>query len=252
MRADLRTPALGIALLLLIGIPLILVARNLREQPAGMILRKPPSNVTVILHPDLEAGLAAVEQGRLEDAARLFARVPPGHASGALAAQNLASVRERQGELATAERLWEEAIDLDPEDPRPYIAIARLRHLSGRHDEAELWALRAVEVAPQDAEPRYATAIYRVAAGRTAVAVETLARAAALDGGQRLPEVGRELTRMGESHPEAFYAVAYVASITGDLGTERAALERFLDGGPEGPLAAAAAARLAALPPTGS
>jgi tetratricopeptide (TPR) repeat protein len=237
------------ALVLLVGVPLIVVAMHLREEPAGMILRKPPApGLSTLLHPDLEAGIAAAEGGRLEDAARRFARVPPGHPSRALALQNLAAVRERLGQPAEAERLWVEAINLRPEDPRPYVAVARLRHGEGRDEQAELWALRAVEVAPEDAAARFAVALYRLSAGRTTEAVETLSRAVALDpSGRGLPEIERELRRLSETRPEGFYALAYLASLTGDRTAERYSLERFLATEPAGPLADAAAARLAAL-----
>jgi tetratricopeptide (TPR) repeat protein len=247
MRLDLRTVGLSAALAAAIAVPLIVIASELRRQPAGMVLSSSSPAIATLRHPGLEAGLAAAEAGRLEDAARLLAEVPPGHPSFVLALQNLAAIRERFGELDDAERLWRDAMALRPNDPIPYVRIAGLRHREGDEVNAELWALRGVEVAPGDPAARYAVALYRLAGGRAAESIEAFARAVERDpGGRQIPQVEQQLDRLAATRPDAYFALAYFANLRRDRAAERDALERYLSTEAEGPLADAARAMLAA------
>jgi len=116
-----------------------------------------PRNQSILAFLENERGLAAVKQGRLDEAARHFTSAidldrstPPAHL-------NLGDVRLRQGDRAGALASWERLMQVSPD--RAYLAFDRLERLhaeQGTPMKFEDQCRRIIAANPQDWRARLA------------------------------------------------------------------------------------------------
>jgi tetratricopeptide (TPR) repeat protein len=193
---DLKTWVIAGILVVFVVLGMVWIAFDLRREEPAMTVRgaspvpEAPAAVPAPpgkLHPDLEAGLAAMTAGRFDEARDRLTRVPRTDPGYTLALYNLARLEDRQGKLEAAERTYRELIAVQPGNANVWIGLGEVQYRAGRYDEAELSALRALEVAPTNATARYDIALFRVAAGKIDEAVRAYSRAFAVDaaGAQR-------------------------------------------------------------------
>lgn len=136
-------------------------------------------------------GRMRFQQGRMEDAARLFAEAAElrnGYEAAFFAAQALEALG--RDEEATAQYLRgldaaEHHMDLNPDDARAATmrAVASLR--VGRQEEGLEWGRRAVEIDPEDAGIRYNVACLFAVAGQNERALQELEHAVTAGFGNR-------------------------------------------------------------------
>ena len=93
---------------------------------------------------------------------------------------NLGWLAMQQGDLASAEREYTTALELEPYFVPSFVNLADLYRLTGRDLEGEALLLRALEVAPDIGDVRYALGLLLVRLDRLDEAVEQLRRATEL------------------------------------------------------------------------
>ena len=83
-----------------------------------------------------------------------------------------ADILAAQGDGAGSDRVFEHATAVDPESPRPYLALARRRLAGGRALDAIALIERAQAVAPADLETRVMLVAALASSGQRAAAIE--------------------------------------------------------------------------------
>jgi tetratricopeptide (TPR) repeat protein len=249
MKWDARSGLLLGALAVMVVLGGVWVAQSLRREEPRMIVNPEAPSIRQSLHPQLEAGIAALREGRLEAAREALEAVPVTHPSYSVAVSTLGDLHRQQGDLDAAVEAYKMLMRLQPGTPEPYLLLGRVEHERGNDDRAEWYAMRAIEVAPAHLAARYDVALFRVSEGRIADAVESYGRALSLDPGRaHTAEAERQLRRIVEERPtdaDPHYALAYFANQRGDTAEEIRELELYLELGPEGEAAATARERLA-------
>jgi protein O-GlcNAc transferase len=136
-------------------------------------------------------------------------RGPSTGKGGDLLAQGLK--RDRQGDLAGAERLYREAAAADPRDARPLLGLGTLAARAGRMAEASEFFARACGLAPDNAEAHVLHGVALLEAGRHADAALALERALALAPGHIAARFRLGVARAEQGRPDdaarAFAAV---------------------------------------------
>ena len=134
-----------------------------------------PKSQSILAFLENELGLQALEQNRLDDAAKRFEAAIDLDRSVIPAYLHLGDVRQRQGDLAGAVAIWERAIDVVPD--RAYLALGRLESAyqttSSPTRFAEL-CRRLTDAAPREWRARAALARHLTARGQPARAIELL------------------------------------------------------------------------------
>jgi tetratricopeptide (TPR) repeat protein len=200
------------------------------------------------LHPDLDAGIKALQDNRLEEARARLEAVPETDRGYLLARQNLSRVLIRLGDLEGARRELERLADLQLDTPELLTGLAWLQYRLLDYEAAELSALRALEIDAEDAELRYSLGLFRLAQGRLPEAIDTYNRAMEQDPGR--PTVSAALEKLIELHEErpdlaqVHYALAFFAKSLSRRELEIEELEHFLATDPQGSTAAVARERL--------
>jgi Tfp pilus assembly protein PilF len=168
---------------------------------------------------------------------------------------NLSSAHTQLGMLATwydwdpiaAERHFERALALDPDNAEAHLFFAHLRSNQARHEEAMRESARALELEPFNSRFNALEGQFLVHAGRADDAIERLQAVIALDPNHVLARIfiatayiekGRyaeaisesqlaaERTRRSMAHPLGILGYALVKS--GDVAQARAVLEELL------------------------
>jgi tetratricopeptide (TPR) repeat protein len=200
--------------------------------------------VTQGVDAEFDAGMAAFDAGRLEEALPRFQAVPAESAVYALARNQIGVIQSRQGNLEAAGQTFAELTDLVPEMVEPWKRLALVRFAEGRYDDAEGALLRVVELDPTDVNARYELGLVRLAQGRTNEAVGAYVRAmkAPLPPEQQrlfaLDAIER-VERFRAGHPDVadvHYVLAFFANSIGRRDLEIEELEQFLAATPDGPL----------------
>jgi len=134
-----------------------------------------PKSQSILAFLENELGLQALEQNRLDDAAKRFEAAIDLDRSVIPAYLHLGDVRQRQGDLPAAVAIWERAIDVVPD--RAYLALGRLESAyqttSSPTRFAEL-CRRLTDAAPREWRARAALARHLTARGQPARAIELL------------------------------------------------------------------------------
>ena len=142
-----------------------------------------PKSQSILAFLEIELGLQALKEARLDEAARRFEAAIEADGSIVTAFIHLGDVHLRQGDLPGAVATWERAIDVSPD--RAYLALDRLERayadlqMSGRF--AEL-CRRLTTKSPREWRARLALARHIDAEGRRNEALELL-----LDGLEHNP-----------------------------------------------------------------
>ncbi len=168
---------------------------------------------------------------------------------------NLSSAQAQLGILSiwydwdaeAAERHFERALELNPDNAEARLFFAHLRSNQGRHDEALREAARALELEPYNTRFSALTGQFLIHAGRTDEALERLRAAIALDPNHMLARMfasaaysekgmyaeaiaeaqkAAEITRNSVSHPLGLLGHALAKS--GDTEKARSVLEELL------------------------
>ena len=192
----------------------------------------------------VQAGTALLAMGAFDDAqvrARKALANSPGHVDAhLLLAQALAGMKD----LAAGEKQVEEAIRMDPDEPRSYIGLGVFRQNRGDPKRAEAAFKQAVSVDPKSVDATLALAQFYVASGRKE-AEEWLIKAVALSpddlytnralalfyiSSNRLPEAEKPLQAFAKASsevaPRLLLADYYFA--TGRRADARTLLEPLL------------------------
>lgn len=134
---------------------------------------------------------ACFQQGRFEDAARLFEQaneIRPNYQAAFFAAQSLEALQREESAIAAYARaleIAEQHMAFNPDDPRAAtmraVSLCRL----GRSDEGKRWAERALAIDPEDAGVRYNVACLFALEGETERAFDCLGDAVRAGFGNR-------------------------------------------------------------------
>jgi tetratricopeptide (TPR) repeat protein len=201
------------------------------------------------LSPAVSAGLAALQDSRLEDARASFESVPATDPGYLMALQYLGQVCAQMGDWKGAREAFENLVSIQPDAPEVLAMLAQVQYSLDDFDAAELTALRALEGGSVDPMLRYDIALYRVAQDRTAEAINTYERAIEADAGRT--EILKALQRLAALHdrhpelPSVHYALAYFARRLARQQLEITELEHYLATEPTGQAAENARRRLA-------
>ena len=125
---------------------------------------------------------------------------------------NLGGLALQRGDMATAEREYATALELEPYFIPNFINLADLYRLAGRDDEGEALLRRAIGIAPEGGDARYALGLLLVRLGR-------------LD--DALPEL-RRATELAPEQPHYVYVHAVAVQTAGDAGGAIALLDEGL------------------------
>lgn len=127
-------------------------------------------------------GRLALRAGRVEDAVRLLREAVAADPTSASAHRDLAVALERSGDADTAVAAAAEAARLEPDLPRSWYELGRLRLTLGADPDGAIEALeRALELAPDYPEALRTLGAARLARGETGAARRALERVAELD-----------------------------------------------------------------------
>ena len=258
MNPALRTLALLGALVALLAGAGVIYYRTLSDGDATQTAGPPASAaepdgaapwvIDAAEHPQLAAGLQALQDNNLEAARASLAAVPVNSLGYAMAQRQLAVVHMRLGALDESFAASVRWSDADPETVDAHLNLAAVAFEFGRYDVAEQAALRAIELQPRDVMTRFDLALIRVAAGNLPHAIGSYERALALEPEQAALTLAlQRLIQFSQRHPqhvEVHYALAYFARIMNRPELEREHLEAFLSHEPSGPAATTARARL--------
>jgi lipopolysaccharide biosynthesis regulator YciM len=134
-----------------------------------------PKSQSILAFLENELGMQALEEGRLNDAAKRFEAAIDLDRSVMPAHLHLGDVRERQGDLAGAVEIWERSIDVAPD--RAYLALDRLENAyAALGSEARFADLcrRLTAAAPREWRARAALARHLNAQAQPSRALELL------------------------------------------------------------------------------
>ncbi len=134
------------------------------------------------------------------------------HTERAQSHLNLGWLAMQQGDLASAEREYTTALELEPYFIPSFVNLADLYRLTGRDLEGEALLLRALEVAPDIGDVRYALGLLLVRLDRLDEAVEQLRRA----------------TELAPDQPHYIYVHAVAVQTAGDAAGAVALLDEGL------------------------
>ena len=98
-----------------------------------------------------DRAVTAREQGRLEEAARLYAQVPPDDGNYAMALHHLGVLKYQAGDLGGALQLMQQSLRLNPQNSRAESNQANILFALGQQDEALAACDRALAIDPQNA-----------------------------------------------------------------------------------------------------
>ncbi len=207
------------------------------RDPAASAKTPLPEN----LHPNLAAGLEAIQDNDHEKAAGLLAGVPSEDPGYALALQNLGFVQYQAGNAQESLETYNRLRSLQPEEAHTHIGLSWALFGLRRYDEAEHAGLRALELDSNNVAARYNVALFRVARGRIEDAILSYRRAQRRDSMNKHLAMGlNDLKRLEEREPElaeVHYALAFFANSRGARQEEMDELEIFLKMDPTGPAA---------------
>jgi tetratricopeptide (TPR) repeat protein len=252
MKTQWKLPLVIGGLLVLVVICSYFYSLTLRGSTTEPVSSSAPAEQEIapaaVRHPDLEAGLAALRDDRLDEAQTLLEGVPSTDPSYLLALHNLAGLYLRQGKLESSAQALERLNTLQPDDAALQVSLGWAYFRLRRYPDAELEVLRALEVAPDHLPARFNVALFRVAQGKLPEAIRAYERAMAHPDAAGYVERGRRelaaLVTALPGRPETHYALAYLASKTGSREEEIRQLERYLEMGPEGDAVEVARERL--------
>ncbi len=193
------------------------------------------------LHPNLAAGLEAIQANDLVKAAGLLAGVPSENPGYPLALQNLGFVQYQAGNAQESLETYNRLRSLQPEEAHTHIGLSWALFGLRRYAEAEHAGLRALELAPNNVAARYNVALFRVARGMIEDAILSYRRAMRRDSmNKHLAAALTDLKHLEEWEPElaeVHYALAFFANSRGARQEEMDELEIFLKMDPTGPAA---------------
>jgi len=98
-----------------------------------------------------DRAMAAREQGRFEEAAQLYAQVPPDDSNYPMALHHLGVLKYQAGDLPGALQLMQQTLRLNPQNSRAEANQANILLALGRPDEALAACDRALAIDPQNA-----------------------------------------------------------------------------------------------------
>ncbi len=200
------------------------------------------------LHPNLAAGLDAIQANDLEKAIGLLAGVPSEDPGYSLALQNLGFVQYQTGDSQVSLETYNRLRSLQPEEAHTHIGLSWALFGLRRYDEAEHAGLRALELDPNNVAARYNVALFRVARGMIEDAILSYRRAMRRDSMNKhlaAALIGlKHLERQEPELAEVHYALAFFANSRGARQEEMDELETFLKANPTGPVADQARANL--------
>jgi tetratricopeptide (TPR) repeat protein len=131
--------------------------------------------------PALRSAARALDEGDWAEAATLLPPLEASHARCAGVALGLARLRAAQGDAAEAERLFDRATSLDPEDARTHALFAQYWLSRGQPARADYQSSLALSRDPECPEALVAVARIKTMRGRPQEAYLALAKAARLD-----------------------------------------------------------------------
>jgi tetratricopeptide (TPR) repeat protein len=126
---------------------------------------------------------AAMDAGELETAEHLFRQALDLEPNMAAALTNLGNLVYRQGEPDEARRIYERALDRDPTQAEARYNLANLLADAGEHELAIAELRRVCAAHPEFADAHYNLALELASVGGTAQAKQCLERYLELDGG---------------------------------------------------------------------
>lgn len=253
MSSTLKNLALFVALLLLVLLASWFYIRDqdLARPRSGAVVTAPPAaeRVPDDVHPDLAAGIQAIQSGKWNEARQQLARVPEQDPSYTLALQKLGVAAWELRDYQAAYDAFRRLSEIQPENANVYVDLASAQFRLGRVPAAENTVLRALEIDPGHLAARYNVAFYRVARGDLVRAIPAYNRAIRADTqNAHLARALQDLLDLHGSGAEigsVHYAIAFFAKMLSRRDLEIEELEHFLATAPAGPAADVARERLA-------
>ena len=207
-----------------------------RPGPLAPLSGEPP--IPQSSHPQLEAGRAAFQAGRLDEAKTLLAQVPESDVGYLQALHSLGDAHNGLGEHDEAMAAFETVLEYQPENPFVLYSKCNTQIVLGQHDAAELTCLRVIEIQPGNTRARYTIGLIRVAQGRLAPGVDAYLRAVKQQrDGSQLQQAAVELNNFSKTHPDRadpHFAMAVLARLLKSHEAERKELESYLELAPDG------------------
>lgn len=154
----------------------------------------------------------AAQAGRYDEAEAGLKDVVAQFPDLAAAHYNLGYVYQRRKDWKAAEAAYQRVTELEPQKSDSFIALAAVRELDGRGDQAVEGLIAAAPGFEQDARFQYALGMTASNAGRTAVAKPAFEKALALDA----------------ANPEPLFQLATIAVGENKTANAVALLEKYL------------------------
>jgi tetratricopeptide (TPR) repeat protein len=154
--------------------------------------------------PHLRAGEEALDQGDLAEAERLLTPLEKSHSRCAEVLLSLARLRALQKDPLKAQVLFSRALELAPEDARPYYYFAQFQLSQGEYRQADYYSEQAASRDPTYPDALMLRGQILSMKGQIAAAREMLEKACRLD--PKNPEAHFQLGVLFDSrqlHPEA-------------------------------------------------
>jgi Tfp pilus assembly protein PilF len=160
----------------------------------------------------------AAQAGRYEEAKPLLEGILAQFPNLAAAHYNLGYVLQNLKEWKAAEAEYQRVTELEPGKSDAFMALAAVRELDGRMQEAADGLLAAAASFPQDAKLQYALGIASINAGKTAEGEAALKKAAELDPANPEPLFHLATIAVGNNRvPEAVGLLEKYLAMTGQV-----------------------------------
>jgi tetratricopeptide (TPR) repeat protein len=161
----------------------------------------------------IERAWEARRSGDLATARRLYEEALASRPNDARAAVGLAETLTDMGDAAGAIRILTRVVQALPAKPVPHRALARAYLSAGQFREAAVEAARAIELSPRDAEAHVLAGRAAVGAGEAAAAVPSFERALEIQPGEprALAGLAAAYAALSDPRADAMYAKAIAA-----------------------------------------
>jgi tetratricopeptide (TPR) repeat protein len=195
--------------------PEIVLAKGLAAAPASnepVAAVLPPSPESSKVGEDYAKAVAAAQAGRYDEAETMLKAIVAQFPDLAPAHYNLGYVYREKKDWKAAEAEYQRVTELEPAKSDSFIALAAVRELDGRGDQAAEALLAAAPAFEQDAKFQYAVGMTAMNSGKSADAEAAFKKATALD----------------PNNPEPIFQLATIAVGVNRVGEAVGLLEKYL------------------------